>query len=62
MSSKNIEFLFLKWSIEQFFGDLEKTSVVMQSNLLSENEKVELMSYLIAAKERIESLESKKFV
>lgn len=57
MASNRVEFLFLKSSIEQFIKDLKKFEEVMTNKNFSEEEVLEIMSYLVAAKENIEFLE-----
>jgi len=59
MKSSKVEFLFLKSSIDQFIKDLQKLSKVMQDKSLSEDEELEIMSYLVAIKESIEGMEAR---
>ncbi len=59
MKSGRIEFLFLKISIEQFIQDLKKINEVMKEKAFSKEEMLEVMGYLVAAKENIEALEVK---
>ncbi len=59
MKSSRVEFLFLKTSIDQFVKDLEKFSKIMKDKSFSEEEELEIMSYLVAVKENIEGLEAR---
>ena len=59
MKSSKVEFLFLKTSIDQFVKDLEKLSKIMKDKSFSEEEELEIMSYLVAVKENIEVLEAR---
>lgn len=59
MKSSRVEFLFLKTSIDQFVKDLEKLSKIMKDKSFSEEEELEIMSYLVAVKENIEGLEAR---
>ena len=59
MKSSKVEFLFLKTSIDQFVKDLEKLSKIMKDKSFSEEEELEIMSYLVAVKENIEGLEAR---
>lgn len=44
---------------EQFIGDLQRSSEFMKDKVFSEDEALEIISYLVAVKENIEGLESK---
>jgi len=59
MKSSKVEFLFLKSSIDQFVKDLQKLSKIMKDKSFSEEEELEIMSYLVAVKENIEGLEAR---
>lgn len=59
MKSSKVEFLFLKTSIDQFVKDLEKLSKIMKDKSFSEEEELEIVSYLVAVKENIEGLEAR---
>ncbi len=59
MKGSKIEFLFLKSSIDQFIKDLQKLNKMMQDKSLSEDEELEIMSYLVAIKENIEGIEAR---
>ncbi len=59
MKSSKVEFLFLKTSIEQFIKDLRRFDEMVISKFFSEDEALEIMSYLIAVKESIESIEDR---
>ena len=59
MKSSKVEFLFLKTSIDQFVKDLQKLSKIMKDKYFSEEEELEIMSYLVAVKENIEGLEAR---
>ncbi len=59
MKSSKVEFLFLKTSIDQFVKDLQKLSKIMKDKSFSEEEELEIMSYLVAVKENIEGLEAR---
>jgi hypothetical protein len=59
MPNNRIEFLFLKLSIEQFLKDLRNIEKAMKNKVFTENELLEIMSYLLVIKENIESLEEK---
>ena len=59
MKSSRVEFLFLKTSIDQFVKDLQKLSKIMKDKSFSEEEELEIMSYLVAVKENIEGLEAR---
>lgn len=58
MVSSRVEFLFLKTAIEQFIKDLQKIDGLMRDGLFSADEELEVMAYLVAAKERIEGMET----
>jgi len=57
MTSNKIEFIFLKTAIEQFIRDLRKIDGLMKSRAFSEDEELEIMSYLVAVKEMIGEME-----
>jgi hypothetical protein len=59
MKSSKVEFLFLKSSIDQFVKDLQKLSKIMKDKSFSEEEELEIMSYLVAVKENIEGIEAR---
>ena len=58
MVSSKVEFLFLKMSIEQFIKTLQKVDGLIKDKTLLEEEALEIMGYLVAAKENIEALEA----
>jgi hypothetical protein len=57
MKSSRVEFLFLKTSIDQFVKDLKRFSQILESKDFSDDEELEVMSYLVAVKENIEAME-----
>jgi len=59
MKSSKVEFLFLKSSIDQFVKDLQKLSKIMKDKSFSEEEELEIVSYLVAVKENIEGIEAR---
>jgi len=62
MSSDKVEFIFLKTSVEKFIQDLRTIEDKIKAKAFSENEELELMSYLVSAREIIELIESNYLV
>ncbi|MFT6077311.1 MAG: hypothetical protein ACJA02_000764 [Myxococcota bacterium] len=57
MIKSQVEYYFLKRSIEQFGQNLHKMSKIIPNKVFGDNELLELMHNLVTVKEIIESLE-----